>query len=190
MSDTLIREYYACFNERRYPDIIPLFTEDAILEHILFGERHRGSNGYIRCVREWEAAFPDAKFDIEHIDHRNDTMFDVHLVSTGTHRGILNFGVFQFKPTGIQTTLRMRELLTIRDGRIASSSFSFDLFDLISQLSVVDYVELSERLECIRRLSNELKDTGEDPVRRRAITDRLGPELDAARRALRPHYNR
>ena len=77
--------------------------------------------------------------------------FDVHLVSVGTHRGSLDTGIFQFKPTDVTTTLRLRELLDIRDGNIVSSSLSFDLNDLINQLSTVDYSELTARLERIRR---------------------------------------
>jgi hypothetical protein len=86
--------------------------------------------------------------------------------------------------------LRVRELLDVRHGQIVSSSLSLDLTDLISQLSTVDYGELTSRLDRIRQLSDPLIRASGDAVRQREIADRLGPELDAARRALRPHYNR
>ena len=190
MSETLIRQYYTSFNERRFKDAAKLFTDDAFLEHIPFGKPHRGKDGYLRFANAWDAAFPDGMLVVDRIDRRSDTLFDVHLVSTGTHRGILDVGIFQFKPTGAKSTLRLRELLDIKDGTIVSSSVSFDLNDLISQLSTVDYSELTARLERIRRLTDELGRAQGDAARQRDVADRLGLELDAARRALRPHYNR
>jgi hypothetical protein len=61
--------------------------------------------------------------------------------------------------------------------------------DLVAQLSPVDYTELIARLKRIRQLSDELFRSS-DSARERDIVSELGPELDAARRALRPHYNR
>jgi predicted ester cyclase len=190
MSETLIRHYYACFNERRFEEATRLFREDALLEHIPFGKKHRGRDGYIRFAQAWGWAFPDAALIVDRIDRRSETMFDVHLLGTGTHRGVLDVGLFQFQPKGAKATLRLRELLDIKDGNIVSSSLSFDLNDLIAQLSTVDYSELTARLERIRRLTDELNRAQGDAARQQDVADRLGPELDAARRALRPHYNR
>jgi predicted ester cyclase len=190
MSETLIREYYACFNERRFQDAAKLFAENALLEHIPFGKQHRGKDGYVRFVQAWGGAFPDGRLVVERIDRRSDTMFDVHLLSTGTHRGLLDIGIFQFRAMGAKTELRLRELLEIRDGHIVASSVSFDLTDLINQVSIVDYDELTRRLQRIRELTDELTAARGDNDRRRDVAERLGPELDAARKALRPHYNR
>ena len=190
MSETLIRHYYACFNERRFEDATKLFREDALLEHIPFGKKHRGRDGYIRFAQAWGWAFPDAALIVDRIDRRSETMFDVHLLGTGTHRGVLDVGLFQFQPKGAKATLRLRELLDIKDDAIISSSISLDLNDLITQLSTVDFSELTARLERIRRLTDELNCAQGDAARQQDVIDRLGPELDAARRALRPHYNR
>ena len=190
MSETLLRHYYACFNERRFHDAANLFTDNALLEHLPFGKQYRGSEGYIRFAQAWGSAFPDATLVVERIDHRSDTMFDVHLVSTGTHGGVLDIGIFQFKPKGGKATICLRELLDIRDGRIVSSTISLDLNNLINQLSTVDYSELRVRLERIRELTDELDRVKGDVARQRDVADRLGSHLDAARRALRPHYNR
>ena len=86
MTHVLIREYYACFNERRFGDAAKLFAEDALLDHIPLGrQQQHGSDGYLRFANAWNGAFPDGVFAIERIDRRSDTMFDVHLLSTGTH---------------------------------------------------------------------------------------------------------
>jgi predicted ester cyclase len=190
MTDALIRRYYACFNERRFTDAAALFANDALLEHIPFGQQDYGVDGYVRFANAWIAAFPDGTFAVERVERRDETMFEVHLLATGTHLGIFDIGIYQFKPTSTKATLRLRELLNIRDAKIAASTLSFDLGDLISQLSTVNYTELTARLERVRQLHDELLRAEGDVARERDIADRLGPELDAARRALRPHYNR
>lgn len=188
MSETLIRQYYQCFNERRFGDAAELFADDALLDQ--FGRRERGSEGYVRFATAWHAAFPDGTFAIERVDHGGHAMFDVYLLSSGTHRGVLDLGVWRFEPTGTRVVLHLRELLDIRNGKITLSSLSFDFNELVSQLSIVDYSELLVRLERIRQLTDELAGVLGDARRQREVAEQLGPELDAARRALRPHYNR
>jgi hypothetical protein len=115
-------------------------------------------------------------------------MFEVYFLATGTHLGLFDIGGFKFKPTSTKAALHVRELLNIRDGKITASTLSFDINDLIQQLSIVDYAELTARLGRIRLFTDELLRASGDVERQRAVVDRLGPELDGARRAVRPHY--
>jgi predicted ester cyclase len=132
----LIREYYACFNERRFSDGADLFAEDGILEHPPFGETKHGREGYLEFGRMWVEAFPDGRLKIEHVEQRGDTICEVDLIGTGTHRGDFNMGGYGvFKATGVKATLRFRELLEIRGSKITYSSLTFDVHDLIRQLS-------------------------------------------------------
>jgi hypothetical protein len=186
----LLHHYYECFNERRFADAARLFADDALIEHLPFGRPHRGPAGYLMFAETWSTAFPDARITIDRIDTRSDSLCDVHVVSLGTHRGLLDTGTFQFKPTGAKATLRLRELLKIEDGRITASTLSIDLNDLVSQLSIVNYAELGVRLERIRQLADEFLAASGDPEGQADVVVRLGFELDAARRVLRPHYNR
>ena len=126
MGDALIRHYYACFNERRVAEAVTLFADDAILEHIPFGQVQRGGTGYIRFVESWLAAFANAALTLEHVEQRNHTMCEVYLVATGTHVGVLDVGIYQFKPQGIETRLHVRELLDIRDGKIVMSTLAVE----------------------------------------------------------------
>lgn len=189
MSETLIRHYYQSFNERRFADAAALLTDDAVLEVIPVGHDHGGA-GYLRFVASWIAAFPNATFSIERIEQRGETMCEVYLLATGTHRGVLDFGTYRFKPTGADAVLHVRELLDIRNGKIIASVMSVDHNDLTTQLVKVDYDELVRRLDRIRALSDELVHTIGDEPRQRDVVSRLGTEVDAARRALRPHFHR
>ena len=131
----LIRQHYDCFNERRFADGADLFSEDCVLEHGPFGQRRHGRQGYLDLVNEWVKAFPDARLHIEHVEQRGDTICEVDLIGSGTHRGDFNMGGFGvFKASGVSATLRFRELLEIRGGRITYSSISFDPQNLIDQL--------------------------------------------------------
>ena len=136
MAHLLIREYYACFNERRFAEGADLFAEDGVLEYPSLGDTKRGREGYLEHVRLWVEAFPDGQLTIEHVEQRGDTICEVDLIGTGTHRGDLNMGGYGvFKATGVAATLRFRELLEIRGGKITYASLTFDVHDLIRQLS-------------------------------------------------------
>ena len=58
----------------------------------------------------------------------------------------------------------------------------------MNQLTSVDYDELAKRVDAICALRNELANAAGE--HRREVTKQLGAELDAARCAVRPHFNR
>jgi predicted ester cyclase len=185
-----IDAYYACFNQRRFRDAANLFTANAVLEHIPLGQSRLGREGYLHFAYAWVNAFPDVVIDVERVQSRSETLFDVDLVSRGTHLGDLDFGVYLFRPSQSSTSLKLRELLEVQEGKITRSTLSFDISDAVRQLALVDFPELAARLDRIRQLSEALDAARFDAERRRQLVERLCPELDAARRAVRPHYNR
>jgi hypothetical protein len=189
INETLIRQYYAYFNERRLAEAAKLFADDALLEHIPFGRDH-GPRGYIRLAEMWVRAFDKVAFNVERVEARGGTFQEVYLQAVGTHIGVLQFGVYRFTPTKVRAVVRVRELLDIRDDKIVLSSLTVDLNDLITQLVLVDQDDITRRLEEIHQLGAELAECRDDMDRRHDIIVRLGIQLDAARRALRPHFNR
>jgi predicted ester cyclase len=136
MSDVLIRNYYAYFNNRRFNDAAELFSTDAVLEHPPFEGTRLGGSGYIQFAQMWVGAFPDGTLTIDHVEQRGDTICEVDLTATGTHSGEFDMGPYGvFKPTGVRATIRFRELLEIRIGQITYSSLTFDVHELIRQLT-------------------------------------------------------
>ena len=191
MADTLIRDYYDCFNSRRFADAARLFARDAVAEYPPSARPESGPEAFAAFADMWLQAFPDGCLTIAEVQQRGDTICEVHLLATGTHRGTLHFGPFGvFKPTGLQLRLRVRQLFEVRFERITYSSLSFDVQDLVRQLAIVDYPGLLARLDRLNELRQALVAAGDDEARRRTIADRVGPELDAARHALRPHFDR
>jgi predicted ester cyclase len=191
MSDQLIRDYYRCFNERRLADAGALFSDDAVLEMPPFVQDATGADAYAQFADTWLRAFPDAQFRMDRLEQRGDTMCEVDLLATGTHQGLLDLGAWGFlQPSGVRLTLRLRELLEVRDGKIVYATLAFDIDHLVRELSQVDYRKLKACLATVWELSDELAKVQGDVERQREVTDRLGRALDAARHAVRPHVKR
>jgi hypothetical protein len=78
-------------------------------------------------------------------------------VATGTHQGPLDLGGYGLlKPTGAIGKLRLRQIIEFRDGRIAYSGLSFDVQDIVQQLTVVSVPKLLEHLKRVHQLGNHL----------------------------------
>jgi hypothetical protein len=54
------------------------------------------------------------------------------LLPTGTHRGVLDFGSYRLEPKGADAVLHLRELLDVREDKIAGSMLTFDVNDLVT----------------------------------------------------------
>lgn len=194
MSDipALIEHLYALFNARELEEAAALFADDAVLEHGAPRRQQRGGGGYLEFARMWIGAFPDAMLTVEAITPRNPTTAEIDLLATGTHQGPLDLGGYGlFKPTGAVGRLRLRQIVELRDGRIAYSALSFDVQDIVQQLTVVSVPKLLDHLKRVHQLGERLAQTSADQlIERRSIIDRLGRELDAARRIVRPYFDR
>jgi predicted ester cyclase len=188
----LIRRLYASFNARALDDIASLFTDDALIEHGAPGRQQRGGEGYLEFARMWIAAFPDAVLTVEGITPRNPITIEIDLLATGTHQGPLDLGGYGlFKPSGTTGKLRLRQIVEFKDSRIAYSALSYDVQDIVQQLTVVSVPKLLDHLKRVQQLGDRLAETSpEQIVERRSIVDRLGSELDAARRIVRPYFDR
>ena len=152
-----------------------------MLEHIPLGRQQRGPAGYREFAGMWLNAFPDATVEVERVSFRGGGRCEVDLRVSGTHRGSLDLGGYgHFKPSGAAGEMRLRQMVEIDDGRIAFSSLSFDVQDIVQQLVSVDVPALLKRLEKIRDLETRLAAVPPDDMSaRRAVLDRLG---DRARR--------
>jgi predicted ester cyclase len=194
MSDiqALTERLYALFNARELDAAAALFADGAVLEHAAPRRQQRGGAGYLEFARMWIGAFPDAVMTVEGITPRNPTTVEIDLLATGTHQGPLDLGGYGlFKPTGASARLRLRQIIELRDGQIAYSALSFDVQDIVQQLTVVSVPKLLDHLKRVHQLGERLAQTApEQVVERRSIIDRLGTELDAARRIVRPYFER
>jgi hypothetical protein len=188
----LIQRLYSLFNARQLEQAAALFADDALLEHAVTGRQQRGPAGYLDFARMWICAFPNAVLTVDAISARTPTTVEVELLATGTHEGPLDLGGYGvFKPSGTCGTLRLRQRVEVQDGKITYSALSFDVHDIVQQLVVVSVPKLLEHLKRVQQLGGRLAQTSTDQVmERRSLIDRLGAELDAARRIVRPYFDR
>ena len=132
----LIRAYYDHFNARRLADAAALLADDAHLEHANISLVRDGSDNYALFAERWLVAFPDLQLTIERIDRVRDEWHEVYLVGEGTHEAEFDMGPLgKVKPTHRRGRMRLRHLLQVRNGRIASSTLSFDTNDLIRNIA-------------------------------------------------------
>ena len=187
---SLIRQDYASFNRRRFVDGAALFADDAVLEQLPLVQQERGAIGYLQFVSAWLRAFPDATLAVRDMASHDSITYDVSLDATGTHRGMLDLPGWAFRPSGVRATFGIRELLQIRNGKIAFSSLTLNLHEMVDKLAQVEVSRLLDHVERLRRLAETLRSVKPETMRAREITDEIGRELDAARHVVRPYYRR
>jgi SnoaL-like polyketide cyclase len=185
-AEPLIRAHYDDFNQRRLEAAAARFDPEARIEDVM-GRSEQGPEGYRRFTAAWLTGFPDAQLAIESIRKRAPNLYDVDFIASGSHTGALMFGSWEFKATGLYVQLPARELLQIEDGRFLLASVSFDLQALIRQLAPVDTGALLHHLARIQQLGEQLAAQGH-PQKQRELVERIGGELDLARRLVRPYY--
>ena len=131
---TLVRRYYGLLNEHQFDATAELFAPDAVLQHRPDGNPLSGPAGFLESARATIAIFPDIQLQILHIEDRGDTILELDVSATGTHKGDWNMGALGIlRATGKPLTLRLRELLEIRDGMITFSSITYDLQDVFGR---------------------------------------------------------
>jgi predicted ester cyclase len=131
----LIRQFYTFYNERKIQEAAALFSPDAVVEHAPFGRPQRGPEAYAASAERSFVAFPDAQIEVVSISDHGEAIYDIELVATGTHKGLLDLGEYgQFEPTGVFVKVPHREVLEIHDGKITYASVTLDMTGLIAQL--------------------------------------------------------
>jgi hypothetical protein len=188
-ADDLIRRYVDGFNARRFGDVAELFGTDARFAWIDFADPKPAREGFREFVERWAGAFLHSRLRIEHVEPRGASLVEVDLLATGTHIGTLDMRMYHFEPTQVKVALPVRQLFEFTDAQIAYTSISVDLQQLVRQLTTLNVSALDSHLEEIGRLRSELAGQAEEG-RVRELAERLGRELDAARRILRPYYRR
>ena len=114
-------------------------------------------------------------------------MYDAELVAEGTHTGPFAFGSWSFRPSNVHVRIPARELFQIEGDQFRLASLSFDLQDLVRQLTAVDTTKLLEHLARIRQVGECLA-AQTDPTKQRELIERLGRHLDDARHVVRPYF--
>jgi hypothetical protein len=184
--DRLIRAHYDDINGRRLDAAAARFHAGARIEHAT-GQVEQGPQGFRVLALKWLSAFPDGRLTVEAIRPQGRNLYEVDLLATGTQTGALAFGSSSFRPSGIAVRLPARELFQVENGQFHLASVTFDLHDLVRQLTTVDTARLLGHVERIHQLGEQLA-AETDRTRQRELIERLGRQLDAARHVVRPYF--
>jgi hypothetical protein len=187
--DSLLRLFYECVNQRRFTDNQRLFSDDVVFELLPSVAPLRGRGAFEAFVGRWSAGFPDAHLMPTHVEQRGELACEVDVTASGTHLGLFDLGAYRFKPTGRAVTLHLRQLFEFRGGRIAFTSTTFDLQELVGQLATIDLFAVDTHLDAVNHLRGDLGRARDEP-QRRGVADKMIVEVDALRKALRPPYSR
>jgi len=185
--DALLRLFYDSFNQRRFSETAALFTDDVVFELLPSEGPLRVREAFVEFVARWSTAFPDAHMMPLHVEQRGESLCEVDMTVTGTHLGLFDLGAYRFKPTGIAVTLRLRQLFEFHEGRIAFTSLTFDLQNLVGQLATLDLRLVDTHLDGLNLLRVDLGRARDEPERR-VVADKMVVEVDALRKVLRPPH--
>jgi predicted ester cyclase len=134
---TLMRRYYALFNERRFDDAEQFVHPQAVFTYPMAREHLIGRAGYRDLTRRWLEAFPDARIVITSVTTAPGGTVVAEWVGEGSHRGVLDLsGMPSIPATGVRAELPMRETVRIADGLIVSSRMEFDPAELCRRLGL------------------------------------------------------
>jgi steroid delta-isomerase-like uncharacterized protein len=132
-ADPTLRQAYEIFNNRDFGALARYYTDDASLTVMPTGETLRGAAGVEQFMRGWLAAFSDGHIEISTLAQSGDTAV-CEFRGIGTHTGPFVTPMGTLQPTGRAVNVPFCDVITSRDGRIASVRTYFDTASFARQL--------------------------------------------------------
>ena len=132
---SLARSLYEVFNERVFDKLADYTAPDAKIIIVGSGDMYMGPEGARRYNVMWAEGFPDGQITIDNVVAAGDYVV-VEFTGRGTHTGTLATPAGSIPATGRAVTLKLCDVLEIRDGKVSSQRTYFDSASLLSQLGV------------------------------------------------------
>lgn len=132
-TERIVRAYLEAFNARDWARHGELLADDVVMEVPGTGERYEGREAVSASERAWTDAFADGRIEVDRLAVAGDVAV-VEYTGTGTHTGPLQGPDGEIAPTGRPGSLKLCDVVTIRDGRIAEVREYYDTLALLAQL--------------------------------------------------------
>jgi steroid delta-isomerase-like uncharacterized protein len=136
-NETLIRQLYTAFNNRKFDEAAKLASDKFEWRDVATGETYRGPAGMRQFMEHWVKAFNDAKIDIQRII-ATDQHVAAEFIGRGTHTGPLEGPAGSIPATNRKLELACCEIGTIENGKIRSGSTYYDTATIMHQLGVTE----------------------------------------------------
>ncbi|HEV2952111.1 MAG TPA: ester cyclase [Actinomycetota bacterium] len=132
-SVAIVKKLYDLWNDRDLDGALDLATDDVEVRLVALGQTLTGREGFRRFMERFAIASSDMKKDVT-----NQIASDEQVVSEftlkGTHDGSLRTQAGEIPSTGRSIELEVVEVVSIRDGKVASITNYSDTSTLMRQL--------------------------------------------------------
>jgi steroid delta-isomerase-like uncharacterized protein len=132
---TLIRSVYEAWNERDFDRQVEAMAPDSTITMMGTGEVLKGPDGARKYNTGWANAFPNGQLTIDTLVGDGDTVV-VEFTGRGTHTGTLETSMGSIPATGRSVTLHFCDVLTMKDGKVASQNSYMDTGSMMAQLGL------------------------------------------------------
>lgn len=134
---SVVRRAHGFFSEGRTDEVLACCSDDVVMDAVALGQRFEGRDAFKLFLRTFLDAFPDIALEWEaHHDTADGVVVQAHW--RGTHRGVLRTPAGDIPATGrVVEGLRLCEVFTLRDGRIAHIANYQDTASLMRQLGLM-----------------------------------------------------
>jgi steroid delta-isomerase-like uncharacterized protein len=132
-SVAIVKKLYDLWNDRDLDGALELATDDVEVRMVALGQTLTGREGFRRFMERFVIASSDMKKDVTNQIASGDQVVSEFTLK-GTHDGSLRTQAGEISPTGRSIELQVVEVVSIRDGKVASITNYSDTSTLMRQL--------------------------------------------------------
>ncbi len=132
---TLVRSLYDSWNARDFDVMADAMAPDGTITFMGSGEVLTGPEGSRIYSEMWASGFPDGRVTIDTIVADGDRVV-VEFTGRGTHTGTFVTSMGEIPPTGKSVTLKLCDVLELKDGKITTQHSYLDTGSMMAQLGL------------------------------------------------------
>ncbi len=132
---TLVRSLYDGWNNRDFDVLADKTALDGTITFMGSGEVLSGPEGSRAYSEMWANGFPDGQITVDTIFGDGDRVV-VEFTGRGTHTGTFVTSMGEIPPTGKSVTLKLCDVLELKDGKITTQHSYLDTGSMMAQLGL------------------------------------------------------
>jgi steroid delta-isomerase-like uncharacterized protein len=133
---TLVRSLYEAWNARDFERGAEAMAPDGTITIAGTGDVFEGPDGSRAYSASWASGFPDGQITIDRIFGDGD-MVVAEFTGRGTHTGTLVTSMGSIPATGRSLTLKLCDVVQLRDEKIVAQMSYFDTGSMMAQLGLL-----------------------------------------------------
>ena len=134
-NENFVRSLYDAWNERRFDVQAEAMASDGKVVIAGTGDVFEGPDGARRYASGWATGFPDGRITVDNVVAAGDTVV-AEVTGRGTHTGTLETSMGAIPATGRSLTLKLCDVVEMKDGKIQTQRTYFDTGSMMAQLGL------------------------------------------------------